>query len=46
MPKSHTGAQTQTADNTIFYLAKDFEGLYLGCYRNPMKLLLTLKITL
>ena len=37
---------TQTADNTIFYLAKGFEGLYLECYRNPTKLLLTLKITL
>ena len=38
--------KTQTADNTIFYLAKCFEGLYLECYRNPTKLLLTLKITL
>ena len=37
---------TQTADNTIFYLAKGFEGLYLECYRNPTKLLLTLKITI
>ena len=37
---------TQTADNTIFYLAKGFEGLYLECHRNPTKLLLTLKITL
>ena len=37
---------TQTADNTIFYFAKGFEGLYLECYRNPTKLLLTLKITL
>ena len=37
--------KTQTADNTIFYLAKGFEGLYLECYRNPTKLL-TLKITL
>ena len=36
----------QTADNTIFYLAKGFEGLYLECYQNPTKLLLTLKITL
>ena len=37
---------TQTADNTIFYLAKGFERLHLECYRNPTKLLLTLKITL
>ena len=36
----------QTADNTIFYLAKGFEELYLEGYRNPTKLLLTLKITL
>ena len=36
---------TQTADNTIFYLAKGFDRLYLECYRNPTKLL-TLKITL
>ena len=35
----------QTAGNTIFYLAKGFEGLYLECYRNPTKRLLTLKIT-
>ena len=35
----------QTADNTIFYLAKGFEGLYIEHYRNPTKLLLTLKIT-
>ena len=28
---------TQTADNTIFYLAKGFEELYLECYRNPTK---------
>ena len=32
--------KTQTADKTIFYLAKGFEGLYLECYRNPTKLLL------
>ena len=38
--------KTQTADNTISYLAKGFEGLYLECYQNPTKLLLTLKITL
>ena len=38
--------KTQISDNTIFYLAKGFEGLYLECYRNPTKLLLTLKITL
>ena len=37
---------TQTADNTIFYLAKGFEGLYLECYRNPTKILLTLKDSL
>ena len=37
---------TQTADNTIFYLAKGFEGFYLECYRNPTKLLLTLKDSL
>ena len=36
----------QTADNTTLYLAKAFEGLYLECYRNPTKILLTLKITL
>ena len=39
--------KTQTADNTIqFYLAKGFEGLYLECYQNPKKPILTLKITL
>ena len=38
--------KTQTADSTIFYFAKGFEGLYLECYRNPTKLLLTLKVTL
>ena len=40
MPKSHTGAKNQTADNskyTIFYLEKGFEGLFLECYRNPTK---------
>ena len=40
--------KSQTADNskyTIFYLVKDFEGLYLECYQNPKKLL-TLKIIL
>ena len=45
VPKSHTVAQTQTADNIIFCLAKGFEGLYLEYYRNQTKLL-TLKITL
>ena len=41
--------KNQTVDNskyTIFYLAKGFEGLYLECYRNQTKLLLTLKIIL
>ena len=32
---------TQTADNTIFYLAKGFERLYLECNQNPTKLLLS-----